>query len=249
MNTAIPTLDGYQLRLPTFEGALDVLLGLIERERLEISDLSLVSVTNGFLAYIDCLVDAPPALLAEFAGIAARLLLLKSRALLPRPPLDEIEPDIDDLATRLREYQRAKLAAERLREAEQRSWRSFARPPAVDAPSPRVVFVVPPVAQLRRALARSLARARIEPTLAPLRRIVSIGEMVARMRAALAGAHAPLSFRALVPEDDRHETIAGFIALLALWRRDEVTITQSALFGDMLVSANGVALDGVALDA
>ncbi|MGH9174365.1 MAG: segregation and condensation protein A, partial [Vicinamibacterales bacterium] len=117
-NGTTPTLAGYQLRLPSFEGPLDVLLGLIERERLEISDVSLVAVTDGFLGYIAQLDDAPPALLAEFAGVAARLLVLKSRALLPRPEVVEEEVDIDDLAEQLREYQRAKQAAESFRSIE-----------------------------------------------------------------------------------------------------------------------------------
>lgn len=231
------TIDGYQLRLPAFEGPLDVLLSMIERERLAISDVSLVAVTDGFLAYMRHLHDPPPALLAEFAGIAARLLVLKSRALLPRPALAEDEPDVDDLAERLREYQRAKVAAARLRAAEQEGWRSFARPAPAEAPPPRVVFSVPPVAQLRRALLRSLARGRPEPEVAPLRRLVSIGEMVGRLRGALARARLPLPFHHLV-EGGRAETIAGFVALLALWRRGEVEATQGALFGDILVTAN-----------
>jgi len=94
------SLSGYQLRLPSFEGALDVLLALIERERLEISNLSLVLVTDGFLEYIGGMRNPPAALLAEFAGIAARLLVLKSRSLLPKPDVIEQETDVDDLAAR-----------------------------------------------------------------------------------------------------------------------------------------------------
>ena len=207
-----PSIEGYQLRLPTFEGPLDVLLILIERERLDISNLSLVAVTDGFVAYVRGLLDAPPALLAEFAGIAARLLVLKSRALLPRPSAIAEEPDVDDLAQRLREYQRAKLVAHQFRTSEQQTWRSFARVAPSDAPLLRVVFVVPPVAQLRRALVRALGR----------------------LRAKLRGLRQPQPFHGLVAAE-RDETIAGFIALLALWRRGEIVATQQALFGDILV--------------
>jgi segregation and condensation protein A len=229
-----PSLAGYQLRLPSFEGPLDVLLSLIERERLDISELSLVAVTDGFLAYIDNLYNPPPVLLAEFAGIAARLLLLKSRSLLPRPEVSEPEPDIDDLAAQLREYQRIKHVAAALREKEQSGWRAFARPPAVISTPPKVVLVAPPLAHLRRALLRTLARARPEPEVAALKRIVSISEMIHRLRERLRVGRRS-RFHDLVGTLDRDETIAGFIALLALWRRGEVAVSQEALFGEIHV--------------
>ena len=68
-------LPGFQLHLAGFEGPLDVLLRLIEEHRLEITTLSLVAVTDGFVAYVSGLVDPPPALLAEFISVAARLLV------------------------------------------------------------------------------------------------------------------------------------------------------------------------------
>jgi segregation and condensation protein A len=230
-----PTLAGYQLRLPAFEGPLDVLLGLIERERLEISDLSLVSVTDGFLAYVDELRDAPPALLAEFAGIAARLLVLKSRALLPRPEVADPDPDLDDLATQLREYQAARRVALAFREKEQAGWRAFARSPLAPTAPPRITLVAPPVAHLRRALLRAVARVRPEPQVAPIRQVVSIGEMLHRLRDRLTRFRHPSRFHDLVGAPDREHTIVGFIALLALWRRGEVRVRQDALFGEIHV--------------
>jgi segregation and condensation protein A len=232
------SLTGYQLHLPTFDGPLDVLLQLIERERLAISDLSLVAVTEGFIAYIAALVDPPPSLLAEFAGIAARLLVLKSRALLPRPSEPEHELEVDDLADQLREYQRAKRAAGWLREVEQAEARSFARPARSDFPPPRVTLLAPPLAHLRRALVRSVARMRPVPEVVAMRPLVSIGEMIGRVRAAVDRAMHPLRFRELVRHDDRDETIAGFLALLTLWRRGEVEVAQDRLFAEIYVSAS-----------
>src|SRR5688500_7437705 len=95
-------LPGYQLRLPTFEGPLDVLLRLIERDQLAIADVSLVAVTDQFLRYVESLGSAPAEVLAEFATVAARLILLKSRSLLPRPQVNaEHEADPDDLVKQL----------------------------------------------------------------------------------------------------------------------------------------------------
>src|SRR5829696_2958195 len=97
-------LPGYQLRLPTFEGPLDVLLRLIERSQLAIADVSLVAVTDQFLAYLDQVGDAPPETIAEFAAVGARLVLLKSRSLLPRPPALEDDADPGDLVRQLVAY-------------------------------------------------------------------------------------------------------------------------------------------------
>lgn len=235
-NGTTPTLASYQLRLPSFEGPLDVLLGLIERERLEISDLSLVAVTDGFLSYIADLDDAPPVLLAEFAGVAARLLVLKSRAVLPRPAAVEADPEVDDLAQQLREYQRAKQAAESFRSLERSGMRTFARPAVTDLPPPKVVLVAPPVGHLRRALIRTLARVRIEPEVVALRRVVTIGEMLDRLRHQLTRIRDRARFQDMVGSHDRDETVVGFIALLALWRRGEVHVEQDGLFADIHVA-------------
>ncbi|HYI16168.1 MAG TPA: ScpA family protein [Thermomicrobiales bacterium] len=234
-NGVRPTLANYQLRLPSFEGPLDVLLGLIERERLEISDLSLVTVTDGFLTYIASLDDAPPALLAEFAGVASRLLVLKSRAMLPRPAVVEQEPNVDDLAQQLREYQRARQAAESFRELERAGLRTFVRPPVTDLPPPKILLVPPPIGHLRRALMRTLARVTAEPEIVSLRRVVTIGEMLTRLRDRVSRIRDRSRFRDMVGSDDRDEIVVGFIALLALWRRGDVHVEQDGLFADIHV--------------
>jgi chromatin segregation and condensation protein Rec8/ScpA/Scc1 (kleisin family) len=84
-------------------------------------------------------------------------------------------------------------------------------------------------------LARTLSRGRAEPAPRALTPQVSIGEMIDRLRSKLAGVRLPLPFRRLVAPD-RDETVAGFIALLALWRRGEIVATQQKLFGEILVA-------------
>lgn len=228
-------LGAYQLSLPSFEGPLDVLLSLIEREKLEISDLSLVAVTDGFLQHIDGLESPPPALLAEFLGVAARLLVLKSRAMLPAPE-DVDQPDeVDDLAGQLREYQRMKAVAESLRESQTALWRSYSRlAPPPERPS-RVNFVLPPVATLGKAMLRALARQPVEPEQVVIRRVVSVTEMAARLFSAVLQTPGRLRFLDTVDRRDRDEVVAGFIALLALWRRKQVEVHQDGLFGDIVI--------------
>lgn len=229
------TLSTYQLRLPSFEGPLDVLLTLIEREQLDISDLSLVAVTDGFLSYIEQMEDAPPQLLADFLGVGARLLVLKSRALLPRPEAVDQEEDVDDLAEQLRVYQRMRQVANGLREAQSAIWRSYPRTAAPPTRPTRVTFELPPAGHLGRALMRALARQPSEPESVVMKRMVSVTEMAARLISAVTASGRSRRFYDLVQRSNREETVAGFIALLALWRRRQVEIRQDGLFGDIVI--------------
>jgi segregation and condensation protein A len=228
-------LGAYQLRLPSFEGPLDVLLSLIERDKLEISNLSLMAVTDGFLAHIDDLDNPPPGLLAEFLGVAARLLVLKSRALLPAPEAEHADDEVDDLAGQLREYQRMRQVAGDLGEAQAALWRSYGRAAAPPDRPTRVTVVVPPVAALGKVLLRAIARQPAEPEPVAMRTVVSVTEMAARLYAAMMRSTRSRRFLELVEPTDRDEVVAGFIALLALWRRKQIVVRQDGLFADIII--------------
>ena len=95
------SLANYQLHLPSFEGPLDLLLRLIERSQLAIADVSLVAVTDQFLARVAEMRASgavPDETIADFAAVGARLTVLKSRSLLPRPPRVDDELPENDLA-------------------------------------------------------------------------------------------------------------------------------------------------------
>jgi segregation and condensation protein A len=229
---AAPELSGYQLKLAGFEGPLDVLLQLIERQRLEISDLSLIAVTDGFLHYIEQLDNPPPRLLAEFAGIAARLLVLKSRALLPRPVQPEAGEEVDDLAGQLHEYQRVKRLAAEMRHNDELDWRCFA--PQAGAPH-RIVnvqLVVPRLDQLRAIFLRALARQPVVPGIAPIRPVLSVADMARRIMR-MASVRGRARFTGIVASGSRHETVAAFVALLSLWSNHEISVEQDGLFGEI----------------
>lgn len=227
-------LAEYQLRLPIFEGPLDVLLRMIERSELEITDVSLVAVTDQFLAYVETLRGVPPEVVAEFAATAARLLVLKSRSLLPAPPSVEEEPEPDDLTQQLRAYQAVKAAAGFLQERERAGLRSFVRDTALPEDLPVAERLVPvDVAGLMRALRRSLQPRRPAPVRYRPTPVITLAEMVGRLLSrvvhgrrvrfsSIVGATAPRSERAV-----------AFIALLSLLRQQVVEATQSSLFGEI----------------
>ena len=93
-------MSTYQIQLPVFEGPLDLLLHLVEREELDITTVALAQVTDQYLAYLTELERRQASELAEFLVVAAKLLLIKSRALLPRPPIPSPEEeDVGEVCT------------------------------------------------------------------------------------------------------------------------------------------------------
>lgn len=121
----------FQVRLDVFEGPLDLLLKLIERRQLDISTISLAEVADSFLHYLRTYPDMPPAPMAAFVWVASKLILIKSQALLPKPPIprggDEEEDPGDELVRRLEAYKRVQEAAKWLRERESAGLRSYER--------------------------------------------------------------------------------------------------------------------------
>jgi segregation and condensation protein A len=230
-----PGLAGYQLHLPTFEGPLDVLLRLIERNQLAITEVSLVAVTDQFLAYVASPQEVPPEVLADFATVATRLLVLKSRSLLPAPP-EPTEPEVTgDLTAQLAAYQAVKHAADHLRLREQAGWRAFARevPPLEDIPIQEQVAPVP-LPALLRAFRRCLSRGRPEPVTYTQSPIITLAMMVRRLLGRIGSGRT--RFSSIVGESPtRTEVVVGFIALLSLVHRRVVEASQPTLFGEIEV--------------
>lgn len=228
-----PNVSGYQLRLPIFEGPLDVLLRLIERDQLAITDVSLVAVTEQFVAYTATLSDVPPVVLADFAATAARLLALKSRSLLPAPPVVEVEPEPDDLTRQLAAYQAAKTVAAELRRRETENLRSW---PLGQSPLGELTvserLLAAPLAALPGALRRCLARALPAPAHHQPAPVISLAAVTRRLLERLGARPARFS-ELLGPAASRAEQAVAFIALLALLRRRAVEARQAALFGEI----------------
>jgi segregation and condensation protein A len=128
----------YSVNLPVFEGPLDLLLRLIEQEQLDITTVALAEVTDQFLEHLERIPEKPAAELAGFLVVAAKLLQIKSEALLPRPP--DRDPGEEDpaeaLARQLLLYRQFKEAAAELATREQEGLRTYLRlshePPVVD---------------------------------------------------------------------------------------------------------------------
>jgi segregation and condensation protein A len=106
--------EKFEIRLPQFEGPFDLLLFFIERDELDIYDIPIATITIDFLTYIEQMTALNIELASEFILVAARLMQIKARMLLPRPEIDEEGNEVDprkDLVQKLLEYKRFKEAS------------------------------------------------------------------------------------------------------------------------------------------
>ena len=228
----------YLVRLTSFEGPLDLLLQLIERRELDITTISLAAVTDQYLEYISEMADVRPDVLTDFLVVAARLILIKSQALLPRPPVvvaEEIETG-QDLVRQLQEYRRFKEVASLLKERDERGLHSYIRL-ATTGITPRLQLEGVVLDDLAEAMRRVLTALPEEPPEAEIvRRQYSIGEKIALIEAALAGG--AVSFlRLLSGVSTRVEAIVTFLALLELIKLGRVAVQQVVTFGDIVISS------------
>lgn len=242
VTTVLPPADdtGFQIRLDTFEGPLDLLLRLIEQEQLDITTVSLVQVTDQYLGYLRSAAVTDFEALADFIAIAAKLIFLKSGALLPRAP--ETEPDEEyetvgeDLARQLREYRLFKLAAGSLKEIQEaglRAYRRTAPPPDVPLPLGLDGVTLDLLTQIFR---ETLER---QPTPRPSaiirRQEVTIDQKIEEITWELHAA-GRLSFRTLMERcRSRVEVIVSFLAVLELIKNLSLRAEQDEAFGDIVL--------------
>jgi segregation and condensation protein A len=232
---------GYQVQLPVFEGPLDLLLHLIEREELDITRVALAQVTDQYLVHIAILKEIEAEFLTDFLVVAAKLLYIKSQALLPKPPpslAEEDEEDIgDQLAHQLRVYKQFKTVAETLRQREVDGLRSFVRTALPPKLEPKLslgeVTVEDLVAAVRQALAVRAADPDVGEVVSPM--TVTIGEQMELIREELTHLR-PISFRGLLRRAaTRLEVIVTFLAVLELMKQYVIDVRQDALFGDIVI--------------
>jgi segregation and condensation protein A len=235
----------YTVHLPGFDGPLELLLHLIERNQLEITTISLVAVTDQFIAYLKTWDEPPLPRLAEFVAMAARLLLIKSRSLLPHANRqddadDEPDPleDAENLRRHLIEYKIAKEIARALKARDLAGLQTFARPGRLVDAEAMVVLSPPQLVGLNvQALAlvfrRVVAEKRLsEPEQIPLP-VVTIAQKIAEVEGWLRE-HARATLEdVLRSANSRFAVVVTFLAVLELWHQSRLIVRQEALFGEI----------------
>ncbi len=234
-------MSSYQVELEIFKGPLELLLRLIQRQELDITAVSLAVVTDQYLAYLAELQQRSAGQLADFLQVAGRLLVIKSRVLLPRPEddeEDEAEPE-DDLVLQLREYRRYKETAAKLRVIEEAGLRTYPRA----APLPRVekrlalgeASVADLVAAFRQVLEAHPDAQPVDGVVAPI--AVHIGECIERILDRVEHYRRARFSSLMRGARSRLEVIVMFLAMLELIKQQRVRVVQEQLFGEIYLEA------------
>ena len=228
---------GFTIQTEAYQGPFELVLDLIEARKLLVNDLALASITEDFIAHVRAQESFPVEETANFIQIAATLLLIKSKSLIPDLTLSEEEhADIEDLKHRLAAY-------EKVREAARELGRLFGRAPMFsgggEAAEP---FFAPSrdltADALAEALARVLAAREAVEALpeAKVKPMVTIEEMMDTLAKRVQSAMT-LSFREFAGEKkEKVEIIVSFLALLELVKEGAVAAEQSDRHGDIRIS-------------
>ena len=232
---------GYRVQLAIFEGPLDLLLHLIEREELDITRVSLARVTDQYLEYLEALEELRVDDLSDFVVVAARLLLIKSQALLPRPPTPLHQEDEDageELLRQLLAYKKFKEAAKQLQERQMQGWRSYVRL----APTPQIKTGIEhleavPLEALLTAARRTI---QMHPPTPPVSDVVlpfpiTIDDQIDFITRTLSQ-KLQISFTSLLTTTyTRQEVAVTLLAVLELIKQQQIQARQERMFGEILI--------------
>lgn len=245
-------------KLETFEGPLDLLLHLIDKAEIDIHQISISDITDQYLQYLHSMQELELDVTSEFLVMAATLLSIKSKQLLPKPPVIEFDDDFeylmdddddprDELIRKLIEYRKYKGIAEHLHEREWERSLIFSKEPEDLTPfMPRIVenpvkglHTEDLISVFQKALRRAVKR----NVVARIRRDeISVKDRIREVVSALemTGKGGRLLFSKLLnPEMYRHEIVVTFLAVLELMKMKQIVCYQSRLFDDIVMEWRG----------
>ena len=226
----------YKIELEKFQGPLDLLLQLIEQKEVDISQVALAEVTDGYLAYLDRAIDISATELADFLVVATKLLVIKSKTLLPQLADDE-EDSAEQLEAQLKMY-KDYLDASRIVEKMLGKNILFSREKIAYNFEP--TFSPPKELKaddLANIFTEILHRIDYVVNLPQkiMKKAVTLKERVASIREAIFKVQ-KINFReVLISASDRTEVVVSFMALLELIKSGEVAVNQKGVFDDIIV--------------
>jgi segregation and condensation protein A len=230
--------DELKLHLGEFAGPLDLLLYLIRQEQVDIYDIPVARITDEYLRYIQVMKQMDITVVSEFLVMAAQLIEIKSRMLLPPDPLalageEDQEDPRKELIDRLLEHQKFKAAAQMLWSRATVEQGVFTRAPIeTDKSNPEVAVGV---FDLLRVFQEILARKKQEVLLEIERDEVTMAQMLERLRNMILSA-GELNLRQFFERaETRRELVLAFLSVLELVRTTEVRLTQEKTFGDIFM--------------
>jgi len=227
----------YQVNLDKFSGPLDLLLQLIEQEELDISQIALAKVTDQYLSYLDVNPNLPAQELADFLVVATKLLVIKSKILLPQLADDE-EDSAEVLEAQLKMYKDYVQASQHIQQLLGENNFCFSREKIAFNLEP--TFSPPPglsLGDLSSAFLEILRRIDYVVNLPErvMEKVVSLGEVVANIRVSL-GNLSKMNFTDILKDaKSKSEMVVCFMALLELIKSGEIAVNQQGIFDEIEV--------------
>jgi segregation and condensation protein A len=250
--------DAFTIALPNFEGPLDLLLHLIREHQVDIFDIPIALITEKYLAHLKAMREIDLDIAGEFLVMAATLLHLKSRLLLPKDPSGELDAATTEeagdpraeLVKRLLEYQKYKDAAEQLSNNDLLDREVFTRKvhhETVPLDADEIGVKEISVFKLIEALDRVLAALEPKKQHEVVREHFSISHAIMGMATKLRGG-TPVNFYALFEgQRTRREVVVTFLALLEMCKQRLVRVTMNEA-DEIFITSRGEALDSMATE-
>src|SRR6267142_1563504 len=230
--------DQLKITMGDFEGPLDLLLYLIRQEQVNIYDIPIARITDEYLRYLNLMQELDLTVAGDFLVMAAQLIELKSRMLLPRDPLAEEEEVLDpraELVNRLLEHEKFKAAAEMLWSRATVERAVFKRAEIeTDTNNPEVSVGL---FDLLRVFQEILARHKEEILLEIEREEVTMAEMIERLRNMVRSAGELNLMNFFERAQSRRELVVAFLSVLELVRLSEISLVQRETFGEITAQA------------
>ncbi|USK42981.1 segregation/condensation protein A [Cytobacillus oceanisediminis] len=245
--------DHYNVKIDAFEGPLDLLLHLINRLEIDIYDIPVSEITEQYLIYIHTMKELQLDVASEYLVMAATLLAIKSKMLLPKHEEEELEAEFgmemeedprDELVERLIEYRKYKEAAEELKEREQDRSLMYTKPPAdlseyVNDSQQEKADLNVSLYDMLGALQKLLRRKKLQRPLSAkvARQEIPIEKRMSEIVDQLRNFKGRKKFTDLFPISDREHIVVTFLAVLELIKRKEIQVEQDRNFSDIFVAS------------
>jgi segregation and condensation protein A len=243
----------YNVKLDAFEGPLDLLLHLINRFEIDIYDIPMAEITEQYLLYIRTMQELELDVASEYLVMAATLLAIKSKMLLPQH--EEMNEELEDvveedpreeLVERLIEYKKYKEAAKELKERERERGQIFTKPPSdlsdysqeIEACGTDLQVTV---YDMLGAFHKLLRRKKLQKPLSTkiAREEISIEQRMDEIREKIISSNRAVYFEELFPSHEREHIVVTFLAILELMKRNEILVEQQTNFAEIVIMAKG----------
>jgi segregation and condensation protein A len=224
-----------------YEGPLDLLLDLIRKQDIDIYDIPIARITAQYLAYVEKIRELDVNVAADFIYMAAVLIHIKSKMLLPRDPsakAEELEDPRTELVNRLLEHEKFKSAAQMLLQKQQIEDAVLSNPALkefMDAEGTEPEIAAD-VIDLVKTFQQILERVRTRPVINVNEETVTVGQMIDYLRRRLALEDRPIRLKQLLMRvPSRHALVCMFLALLEMVRLQAIQVRQDQMFGEIAV--------------